>query len=150
MKYSFLLLLFVFFRQTAFTQQANLPVPSPSFIAIIVTDIDSSIQWYTTKLGCSVVNRVDMQSRGFRQANLELGSLQLELIETSTTIDPAELLKDQPPKTRIAGFFKFGMRVTDFDGWLDHLHRGTVPHLEASPQRLMSTHHFVERSLQHV
>lgn len=102
-------------------QQEELSDPVPYFMAVIVSDIDASIHWYGNTLGFDVLTKVDMSERGFRQANLKRGKAALELIEFTTALYPKEILKDQPKKTRIAGFFKFGFSVNDFDEWVSHL-----------------------------
>ena len=95
--------------------------PQLSFVALMVTEIDTAISWYMENLGFTLLNRVDNQQRGFSQANLKKGGIMLELIETQTTLSQKALLTDYPVRTRIAGIFKVGFTVTDFDGWIQHL-----------------------------
>ncbi len=113
---TFSLLVFVGIAQTS-----SLPDPKPYFTAIIVENIDASIDWYGKTLGYEVINQNDMSDRGFRQANLQRGNALLELIELSSAASPAELLKDQPPRTRIQGLFKIGFTVSSFDEWIKFL-----------------------------
>lgn len=99
------------------TQQA--PELNAHFSAIIVEDMERSLAWYQKVLGLSVINQIDMmQQRGFHQANLKNKGLQLELIQTNKTFGAKTLLADKPKKSKVAGFFKLGFVVEDFDRWL--------------------------------
>jgi len=68
-----------------------------------------------------VLNKVESEERGFKQANLNRGDVLIELIELNSSLTPKKLLENQPKKTKIDGFFKFGFRVTEFDKWVDAL-----------------------------
>jgi catechol 2,3-dioxygenase-like lactoylglutathione lyase family enzyme len=92
-----------------------------SFVAFMVTDIDTAISWYTDILGFNLLDRVDNAERGFSQANLQRDEMKIELIETNTTISMREVLINQSERARIAGFFKVGFTVQDFDQWIEHL-----------------------------
>ena len=96
----------------------ELEAPEAYFSAIIISDIDQSISWYTETFGFELVNMNDLSDRGFKQANLKLGSMALELLEINSAINQADILSNHPPKTKIQGFFKFGMKVKDFDAWV--------------------------------
>ena len=102
-------------------QNDSLPGLEAYFTAIIVQDMDISIDWYTSVLGFDVLNNMASAERGFKQANLTNGSVLLELIELKSAVSSTELLADYPPKTRMTGFFKFGFAVSNFDDWIDHL-----------------------------
>lgn len=102
-------------------QSTSLPDPKPYFSAIIVSDVENSIEWYSKNLGFEVLNRVDMSDRGFKQANLKRGSALVELIELNTAISQAELLQNRPQRSRIQGFFKFGFTVSELDSWVEFL-----------------------------
>lgn len=121
MKRIALFALFILMFNDLSAQVNKLPDPSPSFSAIIVSNIDSSITWYREKLGFSISNRVDMEDRGFRMANLKRGNALIELIESKTAIHPKEILEGKPKRTLIAGFFKFGFMVKKFDKWVVYL-----------------------------
>jgi len=100
------------------SQNNDLPQPEASFFGIIVNNIDSSIHWYTSNLGFEVTNRVDNEERGFKQANLNLGKTNLELIELSNSTKPSDVLEG---RSRMQGLFKIGFTVDDFDNWVEHL-----------------------------
>lgn len=121
MKKPLLIITFSTIAFLGFTQPDKLSDPEPYFSAIIVENIDTSIDWYGKILGYEIINKVDMSDRGFRQANLKRGDSLLELIELSTALSPAELLSDKPARTRIKGFFKFGFTVSAFDDWMKFL-----------------------------
>ncbi len=41
------------------------------FSAMIVSDFDSSINWYSNTLGFEVISRIESVERGFKQSNLK-------------------------------------------------------------------------------
>ena len=96
------------------------------FTAIIVTDIDASIDWYSNILGFTVLNKVESEARGFKQSNLERGNILLELIELDAALDAKDVVPDYNSKTRLIGFFKSGFIVVDFDKWIVHITRHQV------------------------
>lgn len=108
---------------TAFSQNETLSEPYAGFSAVIVQDLNRSIEWYSGILGFEVIDQAENPDRGFAQANLKNGYVMLELIELETAVSPAELLKGYDNKTKITGFFKFGMTVSDFDSWVRHLEK---------------------------
>lgn len=89
---------------------------NPTFLAIIVSDMDSSIAWYQQKLGFEVVNQTANEIRGIRQANLKTTSTNLELIEIKNAINPSDSIKSP-----LIGLFKFGFTTPKFDWWIKHL-----------------------------
>ncbi|MGH1364567.1 MAG: VOC family protein [Calditrichia bacterium] len=91
------------------------------FSAIIVSDLDSSINWYSTSLGFEVVNKVESTERGFKQSNLKRGSTLLELIELDRAVSLKDTVSNYSDKMRFIGFFKIGFLVSDFDKWIDRL-----------------------------
>ena len=121
MKKIFLLFIFVIGSSFCHSQLNSLPKPEAHFSAIIVTNIETSINWYATSFGFKVLNKVTSNERGFKQANLKCGTTLIELIELKTSLSPTELLKKHPKKTRIDGFFKFGFLVSEFEKWMIHL-----------------------------
>jgi len=96
------------------------------FSAIIVSDLDSSITWYSSSLGFEVVNKVESTERGFKQSNLKSGNTLLELIELDRAVSLKDTVSNYSDKMRIIGFFKIGFLVTDFDKWIDRLTNNSV------------------------
>ena len=96
------------------------------FSAIIVNDLDSSINWYSNILGFSVINKVESKKRGFKQSNLKKGSVLIELIELDNAVSSKDVVPNYNNKTRIIGFFKTGFLVSDFGKWIDHLTKEKV------------------------
>jgi len=88
------------------------------FAAFIVKDISTSIDWYTNKLGFEIINETNLEERGIKQANLKLGNTNIELIESTKSIDPFE---NNTKKGLVQGIFKIGFVVSDFDKWKNHL-----------------------------
>lgn len=88
------------------------------FSAIIVSDIDTSIDWYSNVFGLEMLNKTESKERGFKQSNLKKGTVLIELIELNNAIN---LKKDFPKfnkKVRFNGLFKIGFLVSDFDKWM--------------------------------
>lgn len=118
MKKLTLSLLLIFWVSISIAQPSK---PNPYFNAIIVGDIDKSVDWYKMTLGFEEVNRAENKERGVVQVNMVVGSALIELIELKqNVIYPNDILVEQPPKTKMAGLFKFGFSVKDFDDWVMH------------------------------
>ena len=116
------LLFFLFtYSSLCLSQTKLLPKPEAHFSAIIVSNIEASINWYTTNFGFKVLNKIVSKKRGFKQANLKSGSILIELIELNNSLSQTEILKNYPNKTKIEGFFKFGFLVSEFEKWVTHL-----------------------------
>ncbi len=100
--------------------------PQAYFTAIIVSDMETSLPWYVRAFEFDVLNQVDLPQRGIKQANLKRGEIQIELIELKGSLSTESLLADQPAKTKMQGFFKFGMLISDFEEWINHLEGAQV------------------------
>ena len=90
---------------------------SEGFVAFIVKDIDKSIDWYSSNLGFELVNQTNLEERGIKQANLKLGNTKIELIESSSSINPTE---NSTKKILVQGIFKVGFIVSNFNDWANH------------------------------
>ncbi len=97
------------------------PALEPRFSALIVKDLDQSIEWYQEKLGLELLNRTAKEQIGLRQANLKRGNIYVELIELASAMQLEDLIPDDPGKTKMQGIFKIGFGVQAFDQWLTHL-----------------------------
>lgn len=91
------------------------------FSAIIVSDIEVSINWYKDILGFDIENKIESEERGFKQSNLKRGSVHIELIELNKAVSLKEIIPEYNNKTRIVGLFKIGFHIRHFDKWMDHL-----------------------------
>ena len=89
----------------------------PNFVALIVIDIDTSVQWYSNTLGFSEIDRVSSKEKGFKQSNLQRGNVRIELVELDNAISPKAIVPGYDAQTRMIGFFKVGFLVTDFEKW---------------------------------
>ena len=107
-------------------QHDSLLNPEAYFSAIIVNDIESSIIWYSNNFGFKVLNKIESEEKGFKQANLKCGNILIELIELKSSLSPNSILKNHPKKTKIDGFFKFGFLVSEFEKWVDYLKKSKV------------------------
>lgn len=119
MKTYYVFILLLNYSFISYSQNINESDLDPYFNAIVVENLDSSIDWYVHNLGYKLENKLDMEERGFKQANLSTGKSHLELIWLSSVIYPKAILRDQPPRTKMAGLFKLGFRVSRFDDWIE-------------------------------
>jgi catechol 2,3-dioxygenase-like lactoylglutathione lyase family enzyme len=87
----------------------------PSFTAITVKNIDSSILWYSSVLNLRMRNRVDNAERGFKQAVLINDGIMIELVELVKGISPDSVLALYPQGSRLQGVTKFGFTVPDIE-----------------------------------
>ena len=127
MKKGFLrFIFFICIPLTTYSQEKSLPTPQPYFTALIVEDIDQSIDWYTSFLGLEVHNKTELKERGLAIANLKKEGIWLELIEMKSAISLSELMKDKENTSRIHGIFKTGFLLSDFDKWISFLEETNV------------------------
>ncbi len=93
----------------------------PYFSAIIVSNLDSAMAWYTQVFKLDTLSQLDLPERGIRIANLQGERMLLELIEFEQLLTPTGVLSEAPKGTRLSGWFKYGFAVPDFDEWMEHL-----------------------------
>ena len=84
--------------------------PPRTFFAVIISDMDSSLKWYSEVFDLEVVTNTTMADRGIKQANLINDQLRVELIEMSSA--------SARPEGYAEGLFKAGLEVRDFEKWL--------------------------------
>ena len=120
------LVLMVLISLSAFAQEKSLPSPQPFFTALIVDDINKSIEWYRTILGLEVHNKTELKDRGLAMANLKKEGIWLELIEMESAVSENEIMKDMEKPSRIQGIFKTGFLLPEFDKWIAFLEEADV------------------------
>lgn len=98
----------------------------PYFNAIIVSNLDSSLDWYKNVLGFEVISQRHFPEMGFKQANLSNDYAAIELIELQSAIFPQDVISNYNDKTKVLGLFKFGFKVEKFDQWVNFLKQGNV------------------------
>ena len=101
--------------------QENTSSIQPYFSAIIVSDIENSIDWYSKRFNFTVISRTNLEERGFKQANLKIDSFLLELIEIEGTFDAKKAIEENTEYKFVQGFFKIGFQVNDLNFWIEHL-----------------------------
>jgi uncharacterized glyoxalase superfamily protein PhnB len=101
-------------------QSKKLDDLQPYFIAITVSNIDTSIAWYENNFRAKLLNRAASQERGLNQANLKGPGLLIELVKLNSSISKEEI-KKQFGNKGTQSFTKFGFKVKDFDGWYSYL-----------------------------
>lgn len=117
MKYLLAIVLIIVSVHQIQAQDIPLSDPQPYFSAFIVSDIDSSIHWYSDILSFELLNKTENEERGFYQANLKRGKTLVELIQLAGTQSQTEAA----PNVRLEGIFKIGYKVEDFDSWIIYL-----------------------------
>ena len=122
MKNKIILLVFIIVTNTAPGQQSSSFQVHSYFSAMIVKNIDSSVNWYQSVLGLKT-RFLPATPEGIRVAILESPQIVLEIIENNAWLDPKEYLKGKPEGTRLHGYFKIGFKVTAMDGFIEHLNK---------------------------
>lgn len=90
---------------------------SPILLALFVEDIDTSLQWYTEKLGFEVENAIeDYPDYGLKLAFLSLNDFHLEIIEKKNSYKSSDVLRRG--ETYVGGVFKIGLKTNN----LSHLY----------------------------
>lgn len=107
-------------------KELGLAKPKAHFSSTLTPDIKSAMAWYASVLKFKTINQAENEARGFKQANMKSGDVYLELIELNGLMTQQNILEQQPRGTRLAGFFKFGIKVDDFDKWMDHFESQNV------------------------
>ena len=105
-----ILFLFIVFCSRVSAQEFK-----PYFSAIVVSNIDSSVNWYKKVFGLELRNRTDAPERGFVQVNLNNTEMLIELIQIDSSLSRKEILEKYSQKIRIRGFMKFGFVVQNID-----------------------------------
>ncbi len=98
----------------------------PFFAAVIVSNIDTSVHWYSKVLGLSIRNRTELPERKIRQANLHNENMLLELIQVEHSIGEGQLLEKHAPNTRIIGYAKIGFVVKDIEVLYDQFKKQNI------------------------
>jgi len=122
MKGKILLAAFIIISTGSYSQQPVSFQVNPYFSALIVKNIDSSVNWYQSVLGVKPRFLPDVP-KGIRVAILESPQIVVEIIENVAWLDPKELLKGKPEGTRLHGYFKIGFKVTAMDSFIEHLNK---------------------------
>ena len=122
MKNKIIILVFILIANTAPGQQSSSFQVDSYFSALIVKNIDSSVNWYQSVLGLKT-RFLPGTPQGIRVAIMESPQIVLEIIENNEWLDPKEYLKDKPEGTRLQGYFKIGFKVTALDDFIEHLNK---------------------------
>ena len=120
MKHTFCLALIFTLGFQSLAQERDLQL-HPSFYALVVQDMDQSLAWYQQNLGFQVDDLKILEARGLKIANLSHQSLRLELIEFQQVIRPNQLTESLEPNTRVAGVFKIGFDIVNFEEFVTTL-----------------------------
>lgn len=93
----------------------------PSFSAVVVRNIDTSVSWYKSVFGLTVKQTMNDAGGGYKITILESPTYMLELLELKGSVPKTEALKSKAAGTETQGHFKVGFRVTNMDACLKHL-----------------------------
>ena len=122
MKNKISLLVFIIITNTTFGQPSSSFQVDSYFSALIVKNIDSSVNWYRSVLGLKT-KFLPGTPEGVRVAILESPQIVLEIIENNAWLEPKEYLKGKPEGTRLHGYFKIGFKVIAMDSFIEHLNK---------------------------
>lgn len=118
-----LLLTFLVSQATACEQEAPSSMPNifqPQLMAIVVENLEQSLNWYAQVLEGTLERPIDsFPDYGLRIAFLQVGEFHLELIESKTSIQPADLLPNTD--AYLGGWFKMGFMLSDIKTKYDQL-----------------------------
>ncbi len=94
---------------------------TPNFCALIVRNIDSAVSWYQRTLQVSLNRKMEFE--GIKVAIMEDKNRNwaMELLQFPSTLSVSELIKGKPGDSKVAGYFKFGFAVNNFDAFVDNL-----------------------------
>jgi len=126
MKNKIILLVFIAVANAAHSQQSASFQVDSYFSALIVKNIDSSVNWYQSVLGLKT-RFLPGTPQGIRVAIVESPQIVLEVIENNAWLDPKEFLKGKPEGTRLQGYFKIGFKVIAMDSFIEHLNKLNIP-----------------------
>jgi len=118
MKKVLFLLVCTLLSYNCYSQTTKLPDPEAYFSALIISDIEKSIDWYSNNLGFVLIHKNESKKMGYSQANLKRGSVLLELIELNSSVSPKKVIPNYNSKTRVKGIFKIGFLIANFDQWI--------------------------------
>jgi len=92
---------------------------TPTFFAVSVADLDTSIEWYTRTLDLAVTRLPE--GSGAKFALLQGQGLVVELVEHPKAFDLRSRLPELENRYLGHGLFKVGFFVADLDGTVDRL-----------------------------
>ncbi len=123
-----LLLSFFYLVREPITITQNSPSQSEPtlFFALIVNDIEESLDWYSSNLEFEILNQREVAEMELKQANLKSGNIHMELIELGSAINTSEYLPEEQQGKRQVGIFKIGFSIEDFDGRVNQLKESSV------------------------
>lgn len=118
-----LILVLLLGQGTACEQETSQSPPNifqPQLMAIVVENLEQSLNWYTQVLDGTLEKPIDsFPDYGLRIAFLQVGDFHLELIESKTSIQPADLLPNTD--AYLGGWFKIGFLLSDINAKYDQL-----------------------------
>lgn len=114
-----ILLAVIFYHRPAAQAQTKF---QPLFTAIMVENLDSSINWYGKVLNLKLRNRVDNPARGFKQAVMMDKGIMIELVQLGKAVSGDSILSNYPKGSALLGFYKFGLLVANIDALFQQMH----------------------------
>lgn len=99
----------------SYSIKAQVELEQRTFIALIVSNRDSSINWYREYLHLKLTDSTSIPERGLKMANLIGPEFHIELIEFKESLSLKEEI--QP----VQGIFKVGRGIEKLDELHDHL-----------------------------
>jgi catechol 2,3-dioxygenase-like lactoylglutathione lyase family enzyme len=91
------------------------------FSAIVVRDVDASVDWYKKVFGLNTIKEISDQNIGMKIVILESPSLTLELLQLGGSLSRKDLVQGKKEGTEIQGHLKMGFTVPNIDACIKHL-----------------------------
>ena len=84
-------------------------------LSVAVPDLEKAIEFYQNSFGCEVSNTKILENQGVKIAYVDLGNVQLELMEPYGEASPIKKFLD---RNTSGGIHHFCLRTEDFEGAL--------------------------------
>jgi hypothetical protein len=104
----------------AITFSQNTGHPKSQFIGLFVNNFDSTLSWYTNKIGFKVIKKEEVPSAGIKFAMLEWNGFSIEMIQNPKVVKKTSLDSVIKNNAGAEGFFKLGFYVDDINYWENH------------------------------
>lgn len=105
---------------TATAQIPSLAI-KPSGSAVVVSNIDTSVNWYKSVFGLKTKTTMNDPNNAYKVVILEGPNMMFELMQLQGSIARGDVLRGKSEGTQVQGHFKIGFVVNDIDACLRHL-----------------------------
>lgn len=85
------------------------------FIALFVTNLDSTVKWYEQKLGFTIIDRKEVAAANIKAAIMSYNDLLVEVIQHPKSVTSNQVKEKFPDNIGTQGFFKLGIYQENLD-----------------------------------